>query len=148
MKFTATIQIFNLLFFNVLIQLTTFAQQVKKNEPNNIQFNQNIELKVSDLELNGILTSQLNQAISQSDLVKLRNFDFKQYRSYSKSQEVQIEDGPVIVLYSIEFMISKGQQFENQFLFNKKNTDETTVIHPIIPVVNIGFGKSSAIELH
>ena len=105
-------------------------------------------IKIADLELNGINTSELISSISNEDLIKLRNFDFSTYRIYSASKKVQILDGPIIELYSIEKMISIGQNFDQNFIDSKKNIDYSTVTHEIIPLVNISFGKQIAPQLH
>ncbi len=138
-----------LLLFIFLFQTVSFSQEsISKESPNNSQQPQEVILQKSDLELNGLNSSQITDEISQSDLVKLRTFDFSGYRNYYNPQEVQIENGPKIILYSIEKMISIGQTFETQFIDSKKNVDETSVTHPIIPVINIGYGKITAPEFH
>ena len=138
-----------LLLFIFLFQTVSFSQEsISKESSNNSQQPQEIILQKSDLELNGLNSGLITSEISQSDLIKCRTFDFSAYRNYYNSQEVQIENGPKIVLYSIEKMISLGQIFDPQFLDSKKNVDETAVTHPIIPIINIGYGKITAPELH
>ena len=138
---------FRILLVNLIFLSTSYSQDVTKIKSNNQKQNE-IIIQKSDLELNGINSALLNIEVSINDIIKLRNFDFSNYRNYYNTQEVQIENGPKIILYSIEVMISKGQKFEDQLISNKKNVDETNVIHPIIPIVNIGFGKNLAPELH
>jgi len=110
--------------------------------------NESKTLKVSDLELNGINSSAINSVILHEDLIKLRNFDFSVYRLFDNSQKIQIQDGPMIELYSIEKMIVLGQVFSTDFINSKNGVDNSSVTHDIIPLVNIGFGKTQAIELH
>jgi hypothetical protein len=139
-----------LLLVNIIFQTISFSQETfnKESISANNQQGQEIILQKSDLEQNGINSTLLNIDISNSDIVKLRNFDFSKYRNYYNLQEVQIENGPKIIIYSIEKMISIGQIFDQQFLDSKKNVDETNITHSIIPVINIGFGKTVATELH
>jgi hypothetical protein len=138
---------FRILLVNLIFLSTSHSQDVTKIKSNNQKQNE-IILQKSDLELNGINSALLNIEVSNNDIIKLRNFDFSNYRNYYNIQEVQIENGPKIILYSIEAMISKGQKFDDQLISNKKNVDDTNIMHPIIPTVNIGFGKNFAPELH
>jgi hypothetical protein len=138
---------FRILLVNLIFLSTSYSQDVTKIKSNNQKQNE-IILQKSDLELNGINSALLNIEVSNNDIIKLRNFDFSNYRNYYNIQEVQIENGPKIILYSIEAMISKGQKFDDQLISNKKNVDDTNIMHPIIPTVNIGFGKNFAPELH
>ena len=138
---------FRILLVNLIFLSTSYSQDVTKIKSNNQKQNE-IILQKSDLELNGINSALLNIEVSINDIIKLRNFDFSNYRNYYNTQEVQIENGPKIILYSIEAMISKGQKFDDQLISNKKNVDDTNIMHPIIPTVNIGFGKNFAPELH
>ena len=138
---------FKILLVNLIFLSTSHSQDVTKIKSNNQKQNE-IILQKSDLELNGINSALLNIEVSNNDIIKLRNFDFSNYRNYYNTQEVQIENGPKIILYSIEAMISKGQKFDDQLISNKKNVDDTNIMHPIIPTVNIGFGKNFAPELH
>jgi len=138
---------FRILLVNLIFLSTSYSQDVNKIKSNNQKQNE-IILQKSDLELNGINSALLNIEVSINDIIKLRNFDFSNYRNYYNTQEVQIENGPKIILYSIEAMISKGQKFDDQLISNKKNVDDTNIMHPIIPSVNIGFGKNFAPELH
>ena len=138
---------FRILLVNLIFLSTSYSQDVTKIKSNNQKQNE-IVLQKSDLELNGINSALLNIEVSINDIIKLRNFDFSNYRNYYNIQEVQIENGPKIILYSIEAMISKGQKFDDQLISNKKNVDDTNIMHPIIPTVNIGFGKNFAPELH
>lgn len=138
---------FRILLVNLIFLSTSHSQDVTKIKSNNQKQNE-IILQKSDLELNGINSALLNIEVSNNDIIKLRNFDFSNYRNYYNTQEVQIENGPKIILYSIEAMISKGQKFDDQLISNKKNVDDTNIMHPIIPTVNIGFGKNFAPELH
>ena len=138
---------FRILLVNLIFLSTSYSQDVTKIKSNNHKQNE-IILQKSDLELNGINSALLNIEVSINDIIKLRNFDFSNYRNYYNTQEVQIENGPKIILYSIEAMISIGQKFDDQLISNKKNVDDTNIMHPIIPTVNIGFGKNFAPELH
>jgi hypothetical protein len=104
-------------------------------------------LKISDLETNGISTYGLT-AMKESDIEKIMNFDFTSYRLYSGNQKVQIENGPVIEIYSLEKMISNGKTFSEELIFSKKNADYSNVTHAIIPKVNVGFGLTEAEVFH
>jgi|GEM_PF-4691802 len=110
--------------------------------------NESKTLKVSDLELNGINSSAINSVILHEDLIKLRNFDFSVYRLFDNSQKIQIQDGPMIELYSIEKMIVLGQVFSTDFINSKNGVDNSHVSHEILPLVNIDYGKKTPIELY
>lgn len=102
----------------------------------------------SELEKNGINTAKINIEISNNDLEKLKNFDFSPYRVYNNSQKIQIENGPVIEIYSVEKMINMGVVYENAYILSKKNVDNMFVTHEIMPLVNIGYGLTAAEVLH
>lgn len=117
------------------------------NENNLTIESQKVTLKISDLETNGINTYGLT-AMKESDIEKIMNFDFTSYRLYKGNQKVQIENGPVIEIYSLEKMMSIGKTFSDELIFSKKNADYSTVSHAIIPKVNVGFGLTEAEVFH
>jgi hypothetical protein len=102
----------------------------------------------SDLAKNGIDPSTLPENISQEDLQKLLYFDFSIFRNFSSNQSVQILNGPLIQLYSIERLITAGHEFTESFLLSKRNVQTNQSNYEVIPLVNVGFGKSPALELH
>ena len=117
------------------------------NENNLTIETQRTTLKISDLETNGINTYGLT-GMKESDIEKIMNFDFTSYRLYIGNQKVQIENGPVIEIYSLEKMISNGKTFSDELIFSKKNANYSTVTHAIIPKVNVGFGLTEAEVFH
>lgn len=102
----------------------------------------------SELEKNGINTAKINIEISSNDIEKLKSFDFSPFRVYNNSQKIQIENGPIIEIYSVEKMIGMGVEYENTYILSKKNVDNTFVTHEIMPLVNIGYGLTAAEVLH
>lgn len=111
-------------------------------------FSQNNLTPIVKLELAGINSELLSTNISEQNLEKISTYDFSKYRKYNRTQEVQIDGGPKIVLYSIEYMISKGIIFPASYIEDKSSIILTENLHPIIPLVNVGFGKSDAPSLH
>lgn len=127
-----------------------------QNEPVNISLNElqdqpvdnSVFTLLSELEKNGINTSEITVEIGVNDIEKLKKFDFSPYRVYNKSQKIQIENGPIIEIYSVEKMVSMGFVYENTYILSKKNVDNMSVTHEIMPLVNIGYGLTPAEILH
>lgn len=103
---------------------------------------QEIILKKSDLELNGINTNFLTTNLSQIDLKRLLQVDFDSYRDYDQEKIIQIIDGPQISLYSIQYRIQQGKSYSPEFIESKSNVDLTNITHQTIPLVNVNFGKA------
>jgi len=76
------------------------------------------------------------------------SFDFDQYRKYNERTQIQIENGPMLKLFSIKELTDKGIAVRQEIINQKKNMDSGNVKHELIPFVNIGFGKTLAKELH
>jgi hypothetical protein len=125
-----------ILFINFFV----FSQNEKKSLNTNSNDNSSIGyLLINDLEKNGINSKLLNENLDLEVVKKIRYFDFNKYRDFSKVQLVQISNGgPIIELYSIEYLLKKGFVFDNSFLDSKKGRDFSGVIHQTIPIVNIG----------
>jgi hypothetical protein len=140
---------FTIVFFLCVFHL--FSQDDAKSsfsKENNLTIeSQKVTLKISDLETNGINTYGLT-VMKEGDIEKIMNFDFTSYRLYKGNQKVQIENGPVIEIYSLEKMMSIGKTFSDELIFSKKNIDYSTVSHAVIPKVNVGFGLTEAEVFH
>lgn len=108
----------------------------------------NVFTTIEDLEKNGIKSSKIKTKISSDDIERLGVFDFSGYRNYSESQLVQIKNGPIIELYSIEKSISKGMVFKDSLINEKLNINNSGVTHSVIPLVEIGFGIKLIEPLH
>lgn len=125
------------LTFCLFIVSTSFGQDTVSNSVN-----------ISTLEEKGIYTTNIPLSITDEDLENLKSFDFSPFRLYSASQKIQIENGPIIELFSVEKMISIGAVFTEEYISSKKNTDFSTVTHSVMPKVNIGYGLIPAEVFH
>ena len=131
-----TMRLLSLTFYLFVIS-SSFGQNTVTNSVNN-----------SSLEENGIYSTNIPTSITNEDLENLKTFDFSPYRLYSTSQKIQIENGPIIELFSVEKMILKGQIFSEEYILSKKNTDFSTVVHSVMPKVKTGYGLIPAETLH
>lgn len=126
-------------FSTLLFYQTIFSQEENRNSKSESfdKTNQQSEHKL--LSKNGICDESIHNIISFSndDLNRILTFDFSVYRNYSTTQKVQIENGPLIELMSIQSMIQKGFAFDDYYLLEKKNIDKSNVTHEIIPIVHL-----------
>ena len=129
----------------ILINTSAFCQE-KKQQSTETTIISSVPVQISDLEFNGINTSQISITLNHNDLEKLRYFDFSPYRLYNSSQKIQILDGPIIEIYSVEKMISKGMVYDENYIHSKMDVDNSTVSHATMPLVNIGYGKYTSEE--
>ena len=127
----------------VFFDFTTFSQEKSKIEY--IRNSQSISRKIekSPLATNGIFEQSIFNSISDEDYNRLLKFDFSPYRNYNTTQKVQIENGPLLELFSVEKMIQDGFVYDEMYVKSKKEVDNSHVTHQILPVVNIRFGYKS-----
>ncbi len=119
----------------------TFFSQEKVNESQKSTKVISIDKPTnSSLSSNGIKNESFLNSIQDEDLNRLISFDFSPFRNYYTNQKVQIENGPVIELFSIEEMLQKNFQFDIAYLENKKGVDFSSITHQLVPIVNIGYG--------
>ena len=123
------------------LNLSVFSQEGKHKEDLIVRVNKTDGyLSISDLEKNGINSKLLKSELPLDELQKIRDFNFDQYRDYSKVQLVQISNGgPILELYSIEKLINEGFVFDSKLIEDKKGINYSGVTHQTMPVVNIGF---------
>jgi hypothetical protein len=140
----------SIIFFLLFTNLNVFSQITEKGSLTGGQKSKEVVklITVQDLQGNGINSSKINEVLPTFELEKLLNYDFSSYRKYNQPQKIQIENGPIIELLSIQEMISNGTTFNSEYVLSKKDIDYSTISHEIIPIVNVGFGKISSEEIH
>lgn len=130
-------------FSTVFFDFTIYSQENYKIENKHEIKNISPISEKSPLTSNGIFDQSIFNSISNEDYNRLLKFDFSPYRNYNTTQKIQIENGPLLELYSVEKMIQAGFIYDREYTKSKKEVDNSNVTHPILPYVNIGFGFKS-----
>ena len=95
--------------------------------------------KIQQLEGNGVLIIDNIKIYNDYQYYLLSSFDFNAYRNYETRRLLQIEDGPIVELYSITEMQQSGKEIPAKISEDKKNEVLTTHLKSVITLVNIGF---------
>jgi hypothetical protein len=88
---------------------------------------------------NGVKIINEENTYTEHQYYLLQSFDFMSYRNYTTRRIVQIEDGPLVELYSLTEIQQQGQQIPNEYLLNKKDEIINPNLQKIITLINIGF---------
>jgi len=130
-----------LLLLILSLNFSLFSQEGKhKGDLDMINTKSEGYLSISDLEKNGINSKYIKSELPIDEIQKIRDFNFDQYRDYSRVQLIQISNGgPILELYSIEKLIKEGFIFDSALVEDKKGRDYSGITHQTMPIVNIGF---------
>jgi len=88
---------------------------------------------------NGVRIINEEKTYTDHQYFLLQSFDFTAFRNYTTKRTVQIEDGPLIELYSLTEIQQQGVQIPQEFLENKKDEIIDTNLQKVITLINIGF---------
>lgn len=88
---------------------------------------------------NGVKITNEEKNYTEHQYYLLQSFDFTSYRNYTTRRIVQIEDGPLVELYSLTEMLQQGHQISNDYLLSKKDELINPNLLKIVTLINIGF---------
>jgi len=88
---------------------------------------------------NGVKIIDEEKNFTEHQYYLLQSFDFSSYRNYTTRRIVQIEDGPLVELYSLIEIQQQGQQIPDEYLVSKKDEIINPNLQKIITLINIGF---------
>jgi len=88
---------------------------------------------------NGVKIIDEEKKFTEHQYYLLQSFDFSSYRNYTTRRIVQIEDGPLVELYSLIEIQQQGQQIPDEYLVSKKDEIINPNLQKIITLINIGF---------
>lgn len=102
----------------------------------------NAEIKAR-LNKSGISEISCDRSLQDDEYEMILNFDFSQYREYNKKRKVQILNGPLLELSSLQEQQQQGILIDANVLEAKRKAAEYTT-HEIIPQVDVGIRKIKA----
>ena len=95
------------------------------------------------LKSNGIILPDTAVLKDYTDVQRLIDFNFDNYRAYDSKALVAIKRGPVVELISIKDVLSAGKKIDNSLLESKKEAASTTYEYAIMPIVDVKFGYTA-----
>jgi len=95
--------------------------------------------KLQQLSKNGINLTDYSQVYTEHQYYLLSSFNFDNYRNYNSRRQVQIQDGPLILLYSLKELKEAGINIPDILIQKKSNEASVINENKVITLVNIGF---------
>lgn len=91
----------------------------------------------------GILTDVSHMAFS--DVQKILNYNFDQYRDYDKRVTLKLSNGPTIELLSVIERQAQGKAIDSAIVEKAKSTANAHYKYPVTTVLNIGIGYKAPV---
>lgn len=97
------------------------------------------EFNKQKLKENGVTITEKVFNFTDHQFYLLETYDFTPFRNLNSNRIVQIEDGPLIQLFSLNEMIKSGKTISSEILENKKEEIHSDHLKKVITLINIGF---------
>lgn len=102
--------------------------------------------KQQQLSENGITLIDNTKSYSDHQYYLLSSFDFNSYRNFETKRIVQIENGPLIELFSLREMQNINKNISSELIEKKKEEKTDSTLKKIITLINIGFLQPPALN--
>ena len=94
---------------------------------------------------NGVIILTNVSHMAFTDVQKILNYNFDQYRAYDKRVTLRLSNGPSIELLSVVERQAQGKKIDSDIVEKAKSTAKANYKYPVTTVLNIGIGYKAPV---
>jgi hypothetical protein len=118
--------------------LSTYESKAQKDTTNQSFYNETVKP-------NGVRIITDVSRMAFTDVQKILNYNFDQYRAYDKRITVRLSNGPSIELLSLTERLAQGKAVDITIVEKAKSTAACNYKYAVTTILNIGIGYKAPV---
>jgi hypothetical protein len=99
-----------------------------------------------EVKKNGVIITTDITKMPYTDVQKIVKYNFDSYRAYKTRQKVQLKNGPVAELESIDERLKEHVVIDSEIIAKKKSIAGTSYKYEVVPLLDILLGYKAPLK--